>query len=305
MANGVVTDSQHGSPPNGRSDIPQRKYLPLGECDDCDDPVYKTKTKPAYKVRHVRTSDIADFEIGSFKRWLHFQLSRLGALGSRKTQSWTGRSSMKDIDTDLQPCLEDILDLFNERDSDGNFKPEGGSAVKTKAYDAIIEELASYADPTDEPSRYKHFVKASNMAFEVLSSMKMHNSKPAPAFDRENAVMFMVNHPTRMYSVYKGETYCQSPLILLGYKKDIEQVYPQASLNSVSLRELVTEGPSRPLAWSQALTFAEMESEPDALTAPPRSYAARILAESQSVLRGPESGRTSSTGDDDDSLLNK
>src|SRR4051812_39327916 len=111
--------------------------------------------------------------------------------------------------------------------------------------------------------------------------MKVHNSKPAPAFDSENAVMFMVNHPTRMYSVYKGETYCQSPSILLGYKKDIQQVHPQASLDSVPLHELVTKRPSRPLAWSQALVFAEMESEPEALTAPPRSYAARVLAERQ------------------------
>ncbi|KAF4621134.1 hypothetical protein D9613_001154 [Agrocybe pediades] len=305
MADGV-TDSQLGSPPKAsRDNISQRKYLPLGECSDkCDDPVNETKTKPVQKVRHVRTRDIADFEIGSFKRWLHFQLSRLDALGSRQTQSWKGRCSMKDIDTDLQQCLEDILDLFNERDSDGNFKLEGGSAVKTKAYCAIMEELASCADTTNEPSRYEHFVKVSNMAFEVLSSMKMHDSKPAPAFDRENAVMFMVNHPTQMYSVYKGETYCQRPSILLGYKKDIQQVYPQASLDSVPLRDLVIEGPSRPLTWSQALTFAEMESEPEALTAPPRSYAARVLAERQPVLKGSESGSrgSSSTQNGDSSL---
>ncbi|KAF9561915.1 hypothetical protein CPC08DRAFT_722555 [Agrocybe pediades] len=291
MADDAVTDSQQGSAPNGTNDISQRKYLPPGKCDECDDPVNETKRK-----------DIADFEIGSFKRWLHFQLSRLDALGSRKTQSRTGRSSMKDIDTDLQPCLEGTLNLFNERDLDGNFKSEGGNAVKTKAYDAIMEEFASYADTAQQQSRYEHFVKASNMAFEVLSSMKMHNYKPAPAFDSENAVMFMVNHPTRMYSVYKGEPCCQSPSILLGYKKDIQEVYPQARLASVPLRELVREGPSRPLTWSQALVFAEIEFEPEAVTAPPRSYAARILAERQSVLRGPESGSTSSTRDGDSSL---
>ncbi|KAF4620516.1 hypothetical protein D9613_001122 [Agrocybe pediades] len=301
----AVTDSQQGSAPNGTSDISQRKYLPPGKCGESDDPVNETKRKPAHKVRHVRTRDIADFEIGSFKRWLHFQLSRLDALGSRKTQSRTGRSSMKDIDMDLQPCLEDVLDLFNESDAEGNFKLEGGSAVKTKAYDAIMKELTSYADTADEQSRYGHFVKMSNMAFEVLSSMKMHKSKPAPAFDSENAVMFMVNHPTQMYTVYKDETYCQSPSILLGYKKDVQKVYPQASLDSVPLPELVTEGPSRPLTWSQALVFAEMESEPEALTAPPHSYAARILAERQSVLRESESGsrRSSSARDGDSSSL--
>ncbi|KAF9561885.1 hypothetical protein CPC08DRAFT_761804 [Agrocybe pediades] len=251
MADGV-TDSQQGSALNGTSVISQRKYLPPGKCDECDDPINEKKRKivqtmaslPAFSIRCFGQSPNAEPE---------------------RTTLYEG-----------QPCLEDILDLFSERDSDGNFKLEGGSAVKTKAYCAIMEELASCVATADEQSRYEYFVKVSNMAFEILSSMKTQNSKPAPTFDRENAVMFMVNHPTRMYSVYKGETYCQSPSILLGYKKDIQEVYPQASLDPVPL----------------------------SLTAPPRSYAARVLTERQSVLRDSESGsRGSSSTQDGDSPL--
>ncbi|KAF9561887.1 hypothetical protein CPC08DRAFT_761806 [Agrocybe pediades] len=211
----------------------------------------------------------------------------MGVVASGKNQ--TGRCSMKDVDADLQPCLQDVLNVFNEKDADGRVKLEEGKPVETKSYHVIMDELAAYANATNEQMRYVHFVKTSNMVLDALSSMEMPSSNSAPD---KNPAMFMVNSPTRMYSVYKGKTYCQTPAILLGYKKHLQRVYPEAS-ESVPIGDLVKDGPSQPFPWTQALLFVEMESFSEAVPAPPLAYTPRVLAECQSAAR--DEGRLDST----------
>ncbi|KAF9561926.1 hypothetical protein CPC08DRAFT_412021 [Agrocybe pediades] len=210
----------------------------------------------------------------------------MGAFTSLQRPPQSDHVSMKDIDIDFQPCLQNILDVFNEKDSEGK-------TVKTKAYNAITEELVAYTSTTHQQSRHAHFVKATNMALEILSPIKIRNSKPAPAFHDENSIMFMVNNPTRMYSVYKSETYCQTPSILLGYRKHIQRIYQKGS-DSAQLTDLVAKGPIQPLPWTQALMFAEMDSGSEALTAPARSVVGKDQARP-----GSDTKESLSTGDND------
>ncbi|KAF6749881.1 hypothetical protein DFP72DRAFT_969905 [Ephemerocybe angulata] len=189
-------------------------------------------------VRALLIKDVSDFLPGSFKSWLHSQLSRLNAI-------FPSDDKQSNVDQDLKNCLAPIIKLMDE---------------KEEKFEKIRSALQSYENASGEIDRYEHFVAAGNGSLDLLRDITIHESKEAVSVENDESILFMRHDPIHMRSNHNGKISMRKPDIVLGYRRDIEPRYRDEKYKPMDYQALLKDVQGQPrtaLEWTEGLLFVE------------------------------------------------